>query len=259
MIDVAQLPSLAADSQPGSVPWQIFGWIALVVGIASAAWILWDILGRGNRQHMAVMNWVWPVTALYLGPFALWGYFVRDRQPPSDEQNGSDGTGKADGRLAWAFSPGNRWPITKGVSHCGAGCTLGDIVGEWVVYVTAWTIPVFSLAPANSLMAMYVVSFVLAWVLGIVFQYFSIVPMRDDVGVLDGLWLAIKADTLSIISFQAGLFGFMALTHLVLWQPPLSIASPTYWFMMQVGMIIGFFTSWPVNAWLIRRGWKEKM
>jgi hypothetical protein len=32
--------------------------------------------------------------------------------------------------------------------------------------------------------------------------------------------------------------------HLVFWQPPLSVARPTYWFMMQIGMIAGFFTAW---------------
>ena len=32
-----------------------------------------------------------------------------------------------------------------------------------------------------------------------------------------------------------------------------------YWFQMQIGMVIGYFTSWPVNVWLIKRGWKEKM
>lgn len=70
---------------------------------------------------------------------------------------------------------------------------------------------------------------------------------------------AIKADTLSIVAFQIGLFGYMALYHLVFATPPPSVASPTYWFMMQIGMIIGFFTAWPVNTWLIRTGWKEKM
>ena len=99
----------------------------------------------------------------------------------------------------------------------------------------------------------------LAWTLGIVFQYFSIVPMREDIGRLQGVRAAIKADTLSIVAFQVGLFGYMALYHLVLWQPPLSVASPAYWFMMQIGMIVGFFTAWPVNAWLIKRGLKEKM
>lgn len=29
--------------------------------------------------------------------------------------------------------------------------------------------------------------------------------------------------------------------------------------MMQIGMVIGFFTAWPVNAWLIRRDWKERL
>jgi hypothetical protein len=47
--------------------------------------------------------------------------------------------------------------------------------------------------------------------------------MRDDVGRLRGVWLAIKADTLSIVAFQLGLFGYMALYHLVLWQPPLTV------------------------------------
>jgi hypothetical protein len=30
-------------------------------------------------------------------------------------------------------------------------------------------------------------------------------------------------------------------------------------FGMQIGMVIGFFTAWPVNVWLIRRGIKEAM
>ena len=48
------------------------------------------------------------------------------------------------------------------------------------------------------------------------------------------------ADTLSIVAFLVGLFGYMAL-------------------MMQIGMMIGFVAAWPVNAWLICRGWKEEM
>ncbi len=29
--------------------------------------------------------------------------------------------------------------------------------------------------------------------------------------------------------------------------------------MMQIGMVLGFFTSYPVNIFLIKAGWKEKM
>ena len=226
-------------TQTGSTAWNVIGWTALSVAFACALAIAWDI-ARGRRQKMAIMNLVWPITALYWGPVALWAYWRRGRREDEIDQP------------RW-------WAVAKSVSHCGAGCTLGDIVGEWIVYLTAWSIPIFASHDANTLMAMYVADFVLAWTFGIAFQYFSIVPMREDIGRLEGIWAAIKADTLSIVAFQVGLFGYMALYHLVFWQPPLSVASPVYWLMMQIGMIVGFFTAWPVNSWLIRQGLKERM
>ena len=45
-----------------------------------------------------------------------------------------------------------------------------------------------------------VVDFVLAWTLRILFQYFTIVPVRDDVGLLSGVWQAMKVDTASASS-----------------------------------------------------------
>jgi hypothetical protein len=254
-------------TQTGSTAWIVIGWIALAVAFASTATILWDVVVRRYRQHMAIMNWVWPITALYWGPVAVWLYFRRGRRMSHKWAREHDvdmdammSSGGADEPASyWSFAKRNWWPVSKGVSHCGAGCTLGDIVGEWLVYITTWSIPIFAAHEVNTLMAMFVVDFALAWTFGIVFQYFSIVPMRDDIGRLEGIWQAIKADTLSIVAFQVGLFGFMALYHLVFWQPPLSVASPAYWFMMQIGMIVGFFTAWPVNVWLIRAGLKEKM
>jgi hypothetical protein len=41
---------------------------------------------------------------------------------------------------------------------------------------------------------------------------------------------------------------------------PLCTLSPdhaAYWFLMQIEMILGFITVYPVNVWLIRRGIKE--
>ena len=29
---------------------------------------------------------------------------------------------------------------------------------------------------------------------------------------------------------------------------------PVFWFMMQIGMTIGFFTSYPANIWLVKKG-----
>jgi hypothetical protein len=239
----------ATATQSGSAPLNAVAWVALALAFACAGYIAWDIFVRGNRQKMAIMNAVYPITALYWGPVAVWLY---RRGGPIPEE------GESPRRLV-PFSRANWWPVSKGVAHCGAGCTLGDIIGEWVVFATAWTIPIFGVHAADSLMAMFAADFVAAWTLGIVFQYFSIVPMRDDLGRLAGVRAAIKADTLSIVAFQVGLFGFMALYHLVLFDPPLATDTAAYWFFMQIGMIIGFFTAWPVNAWLVRRGVKERM
>jgi hypothetical protein len=39
----------------------------------------------------------------------------------------------------------------------------------------------------------------------------------------------------------------------------LTPSSAAFWFLMQIGMIIGYFTSWPANVWLVKRGIKMPM
>jgi hypothetical protein len=72
---------------------------------------------------------------------------------------------------------------------------------------------------------------------------------------------ALKAETLSLTFLEIGLFGWMALMFFVFFPAPehLHPASPACWFLMQVGMLLGFATAYPVNVWLIRRGIKEAM
>jgi hypothetical protein len=67
--------------------------------------------------------------------------------------------------------PEPRWrgPFIS-ATHCGAACTLGDIIGESAVFAGSWAIAGAALWPE------YIVDFTLAWVLGILFQYFAIKP-----------------------------------------------------------------------------------
>jgi len=37
------------------------------------------------------------------------------------------------------------------------------------------------------------------------------------------------------------------------------VATPEFWFAMQVAMLAGFCTAYPTNWWLIRKGVKEEM
>ncbi|MGW4589726.1 DUF4396 domain-containing protein [Amycolatopsis thermoflava] len=222
----------------------IVAWCALGLGFLSASWILTDIYLRRYRQRMRIMEAVWPVTALYFGPVAIAAYraWGRPKSPRWQEEHG-DPPDKP------------RWAVTAvGVSHCGAGCTLGDIIAEFVVFALGLSIA------GEAVYAAYVGDYVLALALGIVFQFFAIAPMRG-LGVRRGLIEAAKADVLSLTAFEVGLFGWMALMAFVFFPSPhhLHPDHPVYWFGMQIGMILGFFTAWPVNAWLIRRGIKEAM
>jgi uncharacterized protein DUF4396 len=110
-----------------------------------------------------------------------------------------------------------------------------------------------------TLLASYIVDFIFAYTLGIVFQYFSIIPMRK---MMEGKQLsnkedvkeAVKANTLSLITYEIGLFIWMGLTQLVFFSPKLEPTQPTYWFMMQVSMALGLLTAYPANWWLVKKG-----
>jgi hypothetical protein len=81
------------------------------------------------------------------------------------------------------------------------------------------------------------------------------------IGFRKALPATVKADFLSLTAFEVGLFGWMLLMAFVFFPAPhhLTPSSPVYWFLMQIGMALGFLTAYPANVWLIRRGVKEAM
>jgi hypothetical protein len=222
-------------------------WSLLLAGVSSAL-ITADIL-RGYQQKMWIMNIVWPVTALWSGPLGLWAYIAVGRQSSKKVIQRA----KALGRDPPAKQKPFWQSVEVGVTHCGAGCTLGDISAEW--FVVAIPISVAGSVTFGT----WALDFALAFLLGIGFQYFTIQPMRS-LSFKDGLKAALKADTLSLTAWQIGMYGWMALTLFVFFTPEMMPKSqPTFWFMMQIAMIFGFLTSYPVNWWLLRKGWKETM
>ena len=207
-------------------------------------------------QRMGVMNVVWPVTALYFSVFAVWAYLRFGRARPrseqqqpmqtADMQRGDHGQQEAD--PDWT-------QVAKGTSHCGAGCMISDVGVEFGIAASGITLF------GSMLWAEYAIDFAAAWALGIVFQYFAIRPMRQDLSAAAAILTAIKADTLSILCFQVGMYAWMALTYFVLFPAPRHLIpfQPEYWLMMQIAMLLGFLTSYPVNRFLIRKGLKEAM
>lgn len=59
------------------------------------------------------------------------------------------------------------------------------------------------------------------------------------------------------------MYDFMAFAQFYLfeqvWNHWIDPNIPEFWYMLQIAMMAGFATSYPVNWWLIRTGIKEKM
>jgi len=221
---------------------------SLAVAALCALAIAWDIFLRGERQHMAVMDVVWPVTGLYAGPLALWAYYRIGRLSSRQAMMRAKAHGET--------PPGQAKPFPEkvgiGATHCGAGCTLGDICAESLLFFFPLTLL------GHEIFAAWVVDYIFAFTIGIAFQYFSIKPMRN-LSPKDGLVAALKADSLSLTAWQVGMYGWMAIAVFLVFGHPLEKTDPVFWLMMQVAMLAGFLTSYPVNRWLIRGGIKEAM
>jgi len=178
----------------------VVAWCALAIAFASAGIITVDIFVLRYRQPMRVMEAVWPITALYFGPFALWVYWRYARRTTRRWLD-------AHALIAPPDHP--KWVTTAiGVSHCGAGCTLGDIIAEFVIFALALQLL------GSMLLAEYVGDYTAALALGILFQYWALAPMRG-LNFRDGIRAAAKADVLSLTAFEVGLFGWMAIMVLI--------------------------------------------
>lgn len=137
--------------------------------------------------------------------------------------------------------------------HCGAGCTLADIIGEWFTNYVPVTVA------GSQLFGNWVLDFILALMIGVYFQFYAIREM-EKISVGNALARAFKADFFSLLSWQVGMYGWMAIVYFVLFiNEPLPKDTWIFWFMMQLAMLFGFFCAYPMNALLIKLGIKKGM
>lgn len=243
-------PLLSAGVHPEVVmipAWlQVISWLWIAICIVSAVVVFSQTVRK--PQRMWIMDVVWPITCLYMGPIAVYLYWkslpVSTKAAMSPQMEAMTERHKED--------PPTSLQNSIAVFHCGAGCSIGDTIAELMV-------PALALTFAGEFGTRLVFDFIFAYILGIGFQYFTIVPMRG-LSFSKGLQAAVRADTISIALFEVGMFAWMAATYFWLFPSPhLKPTMATFWFMMQIAMIAGFLTAIPANAWLIRKGWKEKM
>ncbi len=206
---------------------------SLAAGFAIAILIALDEVR--HPQHMWIMNLVWPICALFGTVFVLGAYLAYGQAHPHRRSH-----------VPFAVTVG------IGAAHCGSGCTLGDLIAEWLAYFYPAAAIIFGwqLLFAERMFAVWILDFILAFGFGIVFQYYAMCQMRN-LSPRQGIIAALKADTLSLTAWQIGMYGFMAFAQFYLFRQmlhtSLDTASAEFWLMMQIAMICEFITSYPVN------------
>ncbi len=222
--------------------------ISLSIGGLCALIIAIDIVA-GNRQQMMIMNFVYPITGLYGSIFALLFYFTIGRKSVAKKSIGK----QDDNQHSMHHQKKPFWQsVAVGALHCGSGCTIGDILAETFLLFTP--VVIFG----SSLAGSWIVDYIFAFIIGIIFQYYSIKPTKN-LSSKEALKAALKADTLSLTSWQIGMYGWMAISFFLIFHHKIPTTEPLFWFMMQVAMLLGFATAFPTNWWLIKKGIKEEM
>lgn len=242
--------------------------IFVVSGLVSCLIIFMDT--RKHKQPMTIMGAVWPLTGLWASWAGLWAYyrFGRAKKAMDGSMPGMDMDSMPDmdmshqappmqmdkGNMDNMIPPSPTWQqISLSTLHCGAGCTLADLAGEWFTFFIPLSI-------GSSLIAgQWVFDYLLALATGILFQYLAIRQM-ENLPARQILKKAFKADVLSLTSWQIGMYGWMAIV-IFLFSNGLSFPKTSweFWFMMQIAMLLGFITAYPVNRLLIKKGIKKGM
>jgi len=213
-------------------------WVFVGLALLCAAAILYDVYGRGYRQRTSVMNLVWPITALYLGPLALPAYY-RWGRPRSEKWQKEHGS-----------APEKSLPVAAatGGTPGGAASAIGHVLGVPLVVFLGLTIA------GQALWMMILVIAVIATVLLFAFEYFfSTVPTRG-LSRGKGLGVALLIALVTVLAFDVGMGGWMLVLHFLFFMPPLT--DVTFLFLMQFGLIMGFLTGYPAVLWRVRRGIK---
>ena len=163
-------------------------------GIGIAVHIAIDLTHR--PQSMKIMNAVWILTALWGSYLALWAYNKFGQGAPmkmgggemkmdmSDmkgmemsDMKGMSMSGMKDMNMDMSMGDMSmnrpHWQsVALSALHCGAGCTLADIIGEWFTNYIPVTVA------GSQLIGNWVLDFILALIIGVYFQFYAIREME---------------------------------------------------------------------------------
>jgi len=205
-------------------------WTYIALSLLSVAFLAADIyLGRRRHDRVAT-ELVWITSALYLGPFAIPVYLSRGRTHASS--TAVDGTARQTNETAIAVLPG------------GGASAVAHLIAVPLVVAVGWTI---------AGLAMWPMIIIIAILVTVMLAVYGRITSGSSTGGTRGLSIgaAIVAALITVAAFDIGMVGWMLLLHFNDAMPP--VTESTFWFLMQIGVIVGLLTGYPAVKWLLRR------
>ena len=211
-------------------PIDIVVYIWLTTAVLSAAYVGWDQF-RGNPES-TVMKWGFLLMTIYMGLIGLLLYVFADKEP-------RPGTHAKFVKPLWKQGVGS-------TVHCVAGDATGIILAA--VVVTQVGLPMW-----QDLIVEYVAGFLFGLFI------FQALFMRKIMG--GTYWQNVRRsflpELLSMNLMMAGMAPTMSFLMMGRDMRAMLPSEPLFWFVMSIGIIVGFAIAYPVNVWLVSRGLKH--
>lgn len=209
--------------------WILFAWFGLAA--LSTAYVAWDNFVAKNPEE-TVMKWGWVLITLYMGPIGLTLYVLSDKEP----------------------APGTHEEFIRPLWKQGVGSTVHCIAGDATGIIAAAAITAALGLPMR-------IDFIVEYVAGFAFGLFifQALFMKDMLGgsYPRALRASFIPEWLSMNMMATGMFPVMAFLMMGRDMRAMEPSEPLYWFVMSLGMIVGFTVAYPVNVWMVAKNLKH--
>jgi hypothetical protein len=206
----------------------VYAW--LIIAVLSAAYVAYDQFR--NNPEAPVMKWGFVLVTLYMGPVGLLLYVMADKEP----------------------TPGTHEHFVMPLWKQGVGSTVHCIAGDATGIILA--------AAATALLGFpmwidVIVEYVFGFLLGLLI--FQALFMRDMMGGSYGenVRRSFLPELLSMNMMMAGMAPVMIFLMMGRDMRAMWPTEPLFWFVMSLGITVGFMIAYPVNVWLVAKGMKH--
>ncbi|WP_232688750.1 DUF4396 domain-containing protein [Halobacterium zhouii] len=222
-------------------PWFVVPWYT--IGLLGAVWVLRDTLSVNTNVNTALKG-AWPIIVFFFSVIGLALYWWTCRPPGIADVEGEDA---ASAHHEYVSKP--RRKVTGAVVHCVGGDGLGIITAmaamrllDTSFWVEFWV--------------EYAVGFAFGWFL---FQSVSFKKM-EDIGWVEAVLKGGRAEFFSMITVMLGMGLVMRyVTPAVAGHPPPDPTEAAFWGFGALGLLVGAVFTYPMNALLVKIGWKHGM